>query len=390
MSLRINHNASAMRTLMAGYQINRDLSQSLERLSSGLRINRASDDAASLSISENLRAQIRGSHQAIRNAQDFVSLVQIAEGALGEVTQLLQRIRELAVQAANGTLDTSDRASIQAEVTQAVAEVTRITGDTTFNSKNLLDGTFTNQTAQVGADYGETLTLSIDETTAVSLGISAPPGVTAATTLSSLGVTAGDFRMHLFAGGGVYLGTTTVTITAGSTLGSLMSDIAATSGGHTTATLSSNVVTIATANPFHGWAVDNGSTTTNLAAVLGIGAATANSNTKSTAVLAAGGGGISVTTLNNAQQTISTVDEALSMVSSQRALLGATQNRLEHTMRSQMIAAENMAAANSRLRDLDFADEITNLTRHQILAQSSTAILAQSNVSSAGMLDLLS
>lgn len=390
MSLRINHNASAMRTLMAGYQINRDLSQSLERLSSGLRINRASDDAASLSISENLRAQIRGSHQAIRNAQDFVSLVQIAEGALGEVTTLLQRIRELAVQAANGTLDTTDRASIQAEVTQAIAEVTRITGDTTFNGKSLLDGTFTNQTAQVGADDGETLTVSIAEITAVTLGIAAPPGVTAATTLSSLGVTTGDFRMHAFAGGGTYLGTNTVTITAASTLGSLMADIAAASGGHTTGTLSSNVLTIATANPFHGWAVDAGTTTTNLAAVLGIGAPAANSSTKSTAVLAATGGGISVTTLSNAQQTISTVDAALGMVTSERALLGATQNRLEHTMRSQMVAAENMAAANSRLRDLDFAAEITHLTRQQILAQSSTAILAQSNVSSAGMLDLLS
>ena len=167
----VNSNISALNTQRNLNRSQGDLATSLQRLSSGLRINSAKDDAAGLAISDRMTAQIRGLNQAVRNANDGISVAQVAEGALGEVTNALQRIRELAVQSANDTNSADDRTSLQAEVTQLVAEIDRIAGQTKFNGKALLDGTFTAAVFQIGAYAGESISVSIADSDATALGV---------------------------------------------------------------------------------------------------------------------------------------------------------------------------------------------------------------------------
>jgi flagellin len=267
--LRINTNISAMNTHRNMSATDLALGKSLEKLSSGLRVNRASDDAAGLSISENLRGQVRGLAQAERNAQDGISLVNTAEGALNEIHSILQRMRELSVQAANGTLTTSDRSSIDGEFQQLKAEITNIVNYTTFNGMTLLQAP-TTYTFQVGANQGQTLAYT---------------------------TTASDI--------------TTLAINDDDTLDQA-----------------------------------------------------------------------------NAQNAITALDTAIAAVSTNRSGLGAIANRLEHTINNTAIARENLAAAESRIRDVDMAAEMTTLTRNQILMQSGTAMLAQANSQPQNVLSL--
>jgi flagellin len=270
MSLRINTNVSAFDTHRNMTMTDNALSKSLEKLSSGLRINRASDDAAGLSISENLRGQVRGLAQAERNAQDGISLINTAEGALNEIHSILQRMRELSVEASNGTLTNSDRTSVDSEFQALKSEIDNITKYTTFNGQTLLQAA-TTYTFQVGANSGQTLAFT---TTAVS--------------------------------------STGLTLTS----------------------------------------VDTKSQT-------------------------------------NAQNAISSLDAAIAQVSSVRSGLGAVSNRLEHTINNVQVSQENLSAAESRIRDVDMASEMTNLTRQQILMQSGTAMLAQANAQPQSVLSLL-
>ena len=169
--MRINHNLNALNAWRQLESANNAMGKSLEKLSSGLRINRAGDDAAGLSISEKMRAQIRGLDMAVKNAQDSISLIQTAEGALTETHAILQRMRELAVQAANDTNVTTDREALQDEVDQLVAEVTRIADNTEFNTQKLLDGNFTNKVFHIGANISQNITLSINTMDAEALGV---------------------------------------------------------------------------------------------------------------------------------------------------------------------------------------------------------------------------
>jgi flagellin len=266
------------------------LSKSLERLSSGLRINRAGDDAAGLAISEKMRAQIRGMKQAIRNAQDGISVIQTAEGALTEVHNMLNRMRELTVQAGNSTLTDGDKDKLHAEFELLSAEITRIAETTEFNTMILLTGEFgPNATSgpgkivlQIGANAGQTLDITIDDMRAEELG------VVAANSASGTG---------LFIGGG--------------------------------------------------------------------------SNEQ------------------NIEDALNAIDNAIELVSAQRASLGANQNRLEHTIQNLSITAENLAASESRIRDVDMAAEMAEFTKNQILLQSSTAMLAQANMKPQVVLSLL-
>jgi flagellin len=171
--MRINHNIAALNTHRQLSSATNAQSKSMEKLSSGLRINRAGDDAAGLAISEKMRGQIRGLDQASRNAQDGISLIQTAEGALNETHAILQRMRELAVQSSNDTNVTSDRTALQAEVTELISEVSRIANNTEFNTQNLLDGTFTAKKFHIGANSGQSIALSINNMTASGLGINA-------------------------------------------------------------------------------------------------------------------------------------------------------------------------------------------------------------------------
>ena len=274
MGLRINQNIEAVNAHRNLQLTSLQMSKSMERLSSGLRINRAADDAAGLAISEKLRGQVKGLNQAVRNAQDGISLIQTAEGALNETHSILQRMRELAVQGANDTLVTADRDAISSEISQLQAEIDRIAGTTQFNTQVLLNG-----------------------------------GTTATSGLS---------------------------LQIGTNQGQVIN------------------VTIATAN----------------SAALGVSS-------------------VSVASAGAASTAISAIDAAIGTISTSRANLGAVQNRLEHTIANLGVASENLQASESRIRDVDMAQEMVDFTRAQILQQAGTAMLAQANTSPQSVLQLL-
>ncbi len=266
--MRINQNIAAYNSYRNLSATNTQLGKSLEKLSSGFRINRAADDAAGLAKSESLRAEISGSRQAIRNAQDGVSLVQTAEGALNEVHSILQRMRELAVDAANTA--TTDGTAQQAEISQLQDEIDAIGNNSTFAGQKIFSATA--QTFHVGSGSGQTLSVTVGTLSASGLGVDA---------------------VNLAASGG------------------------------------------------------------------------------------------------DADAAIGLVDTAIDSVSSTRSTLGATQNRLEHTVANLSVAVENLTASESRVRDTDMAEEMVSFTRHQIMVQAGTAMLAQANQVPSSVLALL-
>jgi flagellin len=284
--MRINHNIAALNTYRQLTINNASGSKAIEKLSSGLRINRAGDDAAGLAISEKMRGQIRGLEMASKNAQDGVSLIQTAEGALNETHSILQRMRELAVQSANDTNDTSDRGQLQEEVDALLEEIDRIATSTEFNGKKLLNGDLAagkEITFHIGANAGQALTLEIGDMQAAALGDDSDSDGTLNTTLSA----------------------------------------------------------------------------------------------------------VKIDSQTNANSAITTIQGAIDMVSTQRSKLGAAQNRLEHTIANLGTAAENLTAAESRIRDVDMAKEIMEFTKTSILTQAAQAMLAQANLQPQGVLQLL-
>lgn len=273
MGLRVNNNIASINAQRNLVNTTMRLSKSLQRLSSGLRITRAADDAAGLAISESFRAEVRSLSQAQRNSNDAISMLQIAEGALNETSGLLVRMRELAIQAANGTLGSAERATIDSEFGDLASEITRIASVTQFNGALLLSG-------------GSSITFQIG-----------------------------------------------------------------------TQNSSSDRITVSAVNA--------------TASAVGIGAA------------------ISLVTAKGAQSALSNIDSAISTVASLRASFGTVQNRLESTIRSLAVAIENTAAAESRIRDVDFASETAELTRNQVLQQAGISVLGQANVSTQSALSLL-
>jgi len=284
----INHNLMAMNTHRQLGINNTATSKSMEKLSSGFRINRAGDDAAGLAISEKMRGQIRGLKQAMRNAQDGISLIQTAEGALSETHAILQRMRELAVQAATDTNTMTDRKELQKEINQLLDEIDRIGNNTEFNTQKLLDGTYSAKKIHIGANEGQNMDITI-----------------------------GDMRTDVLGGSG------------SGTISSLRVDD-----------------------------VDN----------------------------ATSGG---VLTQSGANAAITIINRAIEQVSAERSKLGAIQNRLEHTIANLGTSAENLQAAESRIRDLDMAEEIMAFTKNSILQQAATAMLAQANQQPQTVLQLL-
>jgi len=283
----INHNLSAMfaeRTLGATQVF---LDKSMEKLSSGLRINRAGDDASGLAVSEKMRAQIRGLNQASTNAQNGISFIQVTEGYLQESQNIIQRLRQLAVQSSNGIYTAEDRLYIQVEVSQLIAEVDRIASHAQFNGMNLLTGRFGRMTGEnvVTASMWFHIGANMDQRTQVFIG-------------------------------------------------------------------------------------------TMTAAGLGI------RNVGDQSIL-------SLSSPDSANRAIGTLDEAIRIINKQRADLGAYQNRLEHAVRGLDIGAENLQASESRIRDTNMASEMVSFTRHQILTQAGTAMLAQANQRGQQVLQLL-
>jgi len=284
-SMRINHNISSMTTQNAMFKVNRDLKLSLERLSTGLRVNRASDDAAGLGVSENLRTQVKGTAQAMRNAQDGIAALSIAEGAANEISDILQRMRELAVQSANDTLTSTERAYTDAEFQQLIDEIDRIAEVTNYNGMKLISSSGSSSNERFGIG----------------------------TTGSALWVDANA----------VY-GSDSITITID--------------------TLSAEALSIDEAT---------------------------------------------LSTQTDAVAAIDSLDEAIDSVNTMRSNMGAFINRLEHAINNLGISNTNQQAAESIIRDADFAYESAKFTRNQILSQSGFAMLAQANISTQGVLQLL-
>lgn len=277
----INHNISAMTAYRSYQKAITAQAKAMERLSTGLRINRAADDPAGLAISEKMRAQIRGLNQASRNAQDAISLIQTGEGALNEVHSILQRMRELAVQAANDTNTEAERNAIQKEIDQLTEAIADIGNNTEFNTMKLLNGSKTKFSIQIGANAGQTMTIEMDDMRPSAIGLT------------------------------------------------------------------------------------------------GSGSGFTNNGT------------LDMSSHESASSALDIIDEAVNKVSSQRSLLGAYHNRLEHTISNLDNAAENLTAAESRIRDADMAKEMMEYTKQSILAQVAMAMMAQSHKQQQMILQLL-
>ncbi|MDQ7955046.1 MAG: flagellin [Pseudomonadota bacterium] len=376
----INTNISsltAQRNLSASQS---SLSTSLQRLSSGLRINSAKDDAAGLAISERMSSQVRGLNQAVRNANDGISLAQTAEGALGQVGNNLQRMRELAVQASNGTNSQVDRDALQAEFSQLSSEINRVSAQTSFNGRNLLDGSFNGVAFQVGANAGQTISI----TSIANVGTAALGGTTTRVegSVAASGLT--GFANAITAGG---LTINNVSVGA----------IAAAGSAQERAAQLATAINGVSSQTGVGASYDSvsGQLTLTSASAITVGGAGANA----TDSLAAGAFGTSTSTtgiasltvssFTNAQAAITQLDSALASVNSSRATLGAIQNRFESVVTNLQTTAENTSAARSRIQDADFASETANLSRAQILQQAGTAMVAQANQIPQTVLSLL-
>lgn len=393
--MRINQNISAMNTYSRLTAANNAKTNSLAKLSSGLRINKAGDDAAGLAISEKMRGQVGGLKQAIRNAQDGISLIQTAEGALNETHSILNRMRELAVQAANGTNTDADRGEIQKEINQLVEEISRIADTTQFNNQKLLDGQFATR-FHIGANIGQGMDLEIGGMDAVTLGLAENATGEDATAA----VITGNVISEIL-GTDINLGTITVNeqevelnnvndldgsgeeqITIETLADALETDINAVLGANTVkVTGADGVLTIET--------VAKGSEASlkisgDAATALGIaGIASGKDATDGLTNI------IDVSNRDAADAAIATIDAAVGLVSTERSNLGSVQNRLEHTINNLTATAENLSAAESRIRDVDMAEEMMEFTKNNILSQAATAMLAQANQMPNSVLQLL-
>ncbi|MGJ8670580.1 MAG: flagellin [Oceanococcus sp.] len=364
-----------------------DLATSIQRLSTGLRINSAKDDAAGLAISERFTSQIRGLNQAVRNANDGISLSQTAEGALGEVSNNLQRIRELAVQSSNATNSQSDRNALQAEVSQLLSEIDRVADSTSFNGVDLLDGSFAGAVFQIGANAGENITVaSLTDANTAALG-SLSQNTTAGLSVAASGIS--GFATAIAAGG--------FTIDGGS--GAV--DIGAISGAGSAAERAgqlANAINEVSQQTGVGASYNSatGQLSLNSEAAFTIGG-TANDATEAgfanaafaTVTTAAGIDTLTVGNYAGAQTAIGLIDSALTSINGARADLGALQSRFESVVSNLQTTSENLSASRSRIQDTDFAAETANLTRGQILQQAGTAMLAQANAAPQNVLSLL-
>ncbi len=390
--MRINQNIEAFNAYRNVSMTNSKMGKSLEKLSSGFRINRAADDAAGLVISQGLRAQISGLRQATRNAQDGISVVQTAEGALNEVHSMLNRMRDLSVQAANtGTNDINARNAAQAEITALSTEISRISSSTKFGDQALLDGSF-GVTDAISTGFNATGTYAV--TAADAFTINVDGGGVATATLTAGTYTGAELANHMQASiragmtGAGYMQTQAdavtveaVTVGAGFSL-SIKAAVADTStfvladgGGTPLAEL--NLTGAVTAASGSGGAFQVGA---NAGETIDVALAS---------VSAAGLGVASLDVVNDASAAITAIDAAIKSVSTTRGDLGAVQNRFESTINNLTVTTENLAASESRIRDTDMALEMTNFTRNQIMAQAGTAMLAQANQIPQGVLQLL-
>ncbi|SDH50862.1 flagellin [Desulfosporosinus hippei] len=422
--MRVNSNIAALNTLNQLTQNEKSTNNSLAKLSSGLRINSASDDAAGLAISEKMKGQIRGLDKASSNSEDGISMVQTAEGALSETESILQRMRELAVQSSSDTITDADRDNIQDELSQLVDEIDRISQTTQFNTKNLLDGSMSGvvasdsanvltNTALASATTDADLLTALQDNNGDSLGIAVGDTIKVSWTVNgeshseSLTVTeasagstdSAEDLADLMAK--VTSGAAAVETTAGDTQG----DISVTAGGTgyanavgaisfevSNADGEVNSEASAALSAFTETTAAEEAKTEDGRAVLQIGANSGQIMKVSISDMGANALGIAnmdVSTQEGASIAISVIDEATAKVSSQRSYLGAVQNRLDHTINNLDTSSENLSSAQSQIADVDMAAEMMEYTKNNVLSQAATAMLAQANQKPQNVLSLL-
>jgi len=385
MALTVATNTGALMAQAAASSVVKDMELSMERLSTGKRINGAADDAAGVAIASRLTSEIRGTNQAIRNAMDGQALIDTAEGAHAEVENLLQRMRELAVQAANDTNDSNDRTNIQAEMDQLVNEIDRIASTTTWAGQKLLDGSDTNGVnLQIGSrtTAADSITVTINSTSASTLSLSGAAEFGTATDGTDnwkSGTTTNDLytsssnvitlAKNVAAGG-------TFTL-LGVTGGESDTAITVTAALDITDKLSMNVAALDIAEKL------------NAAATFGNKGYTAVASTDGSGQITINKGAITTSTTSEAQTAITKIDTAIQTLNAQRASLGAYSNRLDSTVSNLTNISSNLQAGRGRIEDADFAAETTSLAKSQILQQASTAMLALANASKQNVLSLL-
>ncbi|WP_368665908.1 flagellin [Cryobacterium sp. Y62] len=384
--MQVNTNIAANNAYRNLATTQNDLSKSLEKLSSGLRINRAADDAAGLAISEGLKSQVGGLTVAARNAQDGISVIQTAEGSLNEVTSILQRMRDLAVQAGNDSNNVASRGAITTEVSSLRQELTRISDATNFNGTKLLGGdvdsvTAGNQTSlsfQVGANGDASSKISVNLAganvssivTALTFGTTAVKSASAATVNYAKGY---EFTQ----------GSTVVTVAAPGTAPTSNAGVAtnlnADAGFAQNFTASTDEA---------GKLVVTSKSGSASAITIDQDVTTAGTYAQAVTVVA-GSTTLGFDSSAAAQASITAIDAQIQNVSTARAELGANQNRFESVIKNLAVSKENLTAAGSRIRDTDMAEEMVKYTRANILSQAGTAMLAQANQSNSGVLQLL-
>lgn len=386
----INHNIAALNTYNRLSANNSASSKSLEKLSSGLRINRAGDDAAGLAISEKMRGQIRGLDQAGRNAQDSISLIQTAEGALTETHSILQRMRELAVQASNDTNTEIDRDEIQKEVNQLTDEIDRIANTTEFNTQKLLDGTKKGLVEAKDASG----TLQNNSSAKITLGTIAGTTATAIDTSFTVTITrtnvstatwdVDDFNASVVGGLGTIALTNSSTLTYDGKALTLSGDdlTKLNSGESITISIKASVAENTDVSDAFSMQIGANSGQNML---IGINSMKASD----IGVRDSSGKALDLKSSSSATAAITQINNAIEKVSAERSKLGAYQNRLEHTINNLGASSENLTAAESRVRDVDMAKEMMNFQKNNILSQAATAMLAQANQQPQGVLQLL-
>ncbi|MEN8434967.1 flagellin [Clostridium septicum] len=382
----INHNMNAMNAHRNMASNTVATGKSMEKLSSGLRINRAGDDAAGLSISEKMRGQIRGLEQASRNSQDGISLIQTTEGALNETHSILQRMRELSVQASNDTNTAEDRGQLTKELDQLRSEIDRISSQTQFNKMDVLNGDGDKSfkaNIQVGANSNQAIEIAIEKMDYSSLF--------KAHKVASADAVAGDITLKTGKDVKVTIDGKEITIAADKAKDKVMTkeelvsainkgiEAEDTLKGKVSASFEDNKLTISRIDGVDKEVtvkVDNDGTNTKLGL--------SGDNKSKMEVF-----NVDLTSHAAATGSISAIDRAIEKVSTQRSQLGAYQNRLEHTIKNVDNAAENLQAAESRVRDVDMANEMMTFSKNNILTQAAQAMLAQANQQPQGVLQLL-
>lgn len=368
MGVTVNTNVSAMTAQRYLNKASGELSQSMERLSTGSKINSAKDDAAGLQISNRLVAQTRGLNVAIRNANDGISIAQTAEGALQESTSILQRMRDLSLQSSNGANSDDDREAIQQEVSALQDELNRIAETTAFGGRKLLNGQFGEAAFQIGADSGEAIIMGL---TSVRADDSRMGG----DIIKAKGMAGADWQAAAGDQLVIKVAGSTDPVSVNMIAGDDIEEVATRINGQQTAVVAS----VSEKGELQLFS-ENGAVTIDGTTKLAQGKDAAGASVD----LFSGSASqpitvqkVDVGTVGGAQEAVGTIDAALKYIDTQRADLGAKQNRLGHTINNLANTAENVSTSNSRIRDTDFAKESTQMAKNQILQQASTSILAQ-------------